>query len=159
MAGAAADDLILTGPAFGADLDGTLKKIKSTNTITLGYRESSRRSRSWATTASRRGTRWISAPASPRASASELGLPNLQVKWVKVTVENRMRSVADGTIDLECGSTTASLSRQEQVDFSLMTFVDGGSLLVTDASRHPRASRRSAASGSASSPARPRRRA
>ena len=39
-----------------------------------------------------------------------------------------MRSVADGTIDLECGSTTASLSRQEQVDFSLMTFIDGGSL-------------------------------
>ena len=46
-----------------------------------------------------------------------------------------MRSVANGTIDLECGSTTASLSRQEQVDFSLMTFIDGGSLLVTDASR------------------------
>ena len=64
-----------------------------------------------------------------------LGLPALQVKWVKVTVENRMRSVADGTIDLECGSTTASLSRQEHVDFSLLTFIDGGSLLVTDASR------------------------
>ena len=46
-----------------------------------------------------------------------------------------MRSVANGTIDLECGSTTASLSRQEQVDFSLLTFIDGGSLLVTDASR------------------------
>jgi ABC-type amino acid transport substrate-binding protein len=57
------------------------------------------------------------------------------VKWVKVTVENRMRSVADGTIDLECGSTTASLSRQEHVDFSLLTFIDGGSLLVADASR------------------------
>jgi glutamate/aspartate transport system substrate-binding protein len=34
---------------------------------------------------------------------------------------------------MECGSTTASLSRQEQVDFSIMTFIDGGSLLVTDA--------------------------
>jgi ABC-type amino acid transport substrate-binding protein len=64
----------------------------------------------------------------------ELGLPNLQVKWVKVTVENRMQAVATGTIDLECGSTTASLSRHEQVDFSLLTFIDGGSLLVTDSS-------------------------
>jgi ABC-type amino acid transport substrate-binding protein len=66
--------------------------------------------------------------------AKELALPNLQVKWVKVTPESRIQSVVNGTVDLECGSTTASLSRQEQVDFSLMTFLDGGSLLVTDAS-------------------------
>jgi glutamate/aspartate transport system substrate-binding protein len=45
-----------------------------------------------------------------------------------------MQSVADGRIDLECGSTTAALSRQRHVDFSLLTFIDGGSLLVTDAS-------------------------
>ena len=56
------------------------------------------------------------------------------MKWVKVTVENRIQSVANGAIDLECGTTTASLSRHEQVDFSLMTFIDGASLLVTDAS-------------------------
>jgi ABC-type amino acid transport substrate-binding protein len=43
-----------------------------------------------------------------------------------------MPSVMNGTVDLECGSTTASLKRQEQVDFSLLTFIDGGSLLVTD---------------------------
>jgi ABC-type amino acid transport substrate-binding protein len=47
-----------------------------------------------------------------------------------VTPESRIPSVVNGTIDLECGSTTSSLSRQEQVDFSNMTFVDGGSLLV-----------------------------
>ena len=74
--------------------------------------------------------------------ATELGAAYLQsltalkldVKWVKVTVADRIPAVAKGTVDLECGSTTASLSRQEQVDFSLMTFIDGGSLLVTDAS-------------------------
>ena len=38
--------------------------------------------------------------------------------------------VASGKVDLECGTTTASLSRQEKVDFSLMTFVDGGGLLT-----------------------------
>jgi glutamate/aspartate transport system substrate-binding protein len=42
--------------------------------------------------------------------------------------------VTNGTIDLECGTTTNTLSRQEQVDFSHMTFVDGGSLLVHIAS-------------------------
>jgi ABC-type amino acid transport substrate-binding protein len=43
--------------------------------------------------------------------------------------------VAQGKVDLECGTTTASLSRQERVDFSLMTFVDGGGLLTTSDSK------------------------
>ena len=123
------------GPAASADLDGTLKKIKATNTITLGYREASRPFSFAGDDGKPAG---YSVDLCTRVAASvakELGLSNLQVKWVKVTVENRMRSVADGTIDLECGSTTASLSRHAQVDFSLMTFIDGGSLLVTDASR------------------------
>ena len=51
-----------------------------------------------------------------------------------VTSEIRITAVASGSVDLECGSTTHTLSRQEQVDFSLTTFVDGGSLLVTTAS-------------------------
>jgi ABC-type amino acid transport substrate-binding protein len=55
----------------------------------------------------------------------------LAIKWVVVTPENRLAMVANGTVDLECGSTTNTLSRQEQVDFSFMTFVDGGSLLVS----------------------------
>jgi len=127
--------LMLTAPALGAELDGTLKKIKRTNTITLGYREASRPFSFIGDDGKPAG---YSVDLCTRVAASvgtELALPNLQVKWVKVTVENRIRSVVNGTIDLECGSTTASLSRQEQVDFSLMTFIDGGSLLVTDASR------------------------
>jgi len=126
--------LLLAGPAVGADLDGTLKKIKSTNTINLGYRDSSRPFSFVGDDGKPTG---YSVDLCTRIAANiskELGLPNLKVNWVKVTVENRMRAVVDGTIDLECGSTTASLSRQEQVDFSLMTFLDGGSLLVTDAS-------------------------
>jgi ABC-type amino acid transport substrate-binding protein len=121
-------------PALAADLDGTLKKIKGTNTITLGYREASR---PFSFTGDDGKPAGYSVDLCTRVAASvakELGLPNLQVKWAKVTVENRLRAVADGTVDLECGSTTASLSRQEQVDFSNLIFVDGGSLLATDAS-------------------------
>ena len=126
--------LMLAGPAVAADLDGTLKKIQSTNTINLGYRDSSRPFSFFGDDGKPTG---YSVDLCTRIAANigkQLGLPNLKVNWVKVTVENRMRAVVDGTIDLECGSTTASLSRQEQVDFSLMTFLDGGSLLVTDAS-------------------------
>jgi glutamate/aspartate transport system substrate-binding protein len=64
----------------------------------------------------------------------QLGLNDLQIKWMPVTPVNRMAMVVNGTIDLECGSTTNTLSRQEQVDFSHMIFVDGGSLLVSTAS-------------------------
>jgi len=125
---------MLTGPAVGADLDATLKKIQSTNTINLGYRDSSRPFSFVGDDGKPAG---YSVDLCTRIAAEvgkQLGLPNLKLNWVKVTVDNRMRAVVDGTIDLECGSTTNSLSRQEQVDFSLMTFLDGGSLLVTDAS-------------------------
>lgn len=125
---------LLAAPALAADLDGTLKKIKASNTITLGYREDAR---PFAFVGDDGKPAGYSVELCTRIAASvarELGLFNLQTKWVKVTPENRIQSVANGTVDLECGSTTASLSRQEQVDFSLMTFVDGGSLLVTDAS-------------------------
>jgi ABC-type amino acid transport substrate-binding protein len=126
--------VVLVAPALGAELDGTLKKIKNTGTITLGYRDSSRPFSFEGPDGKPTG---YSVDLCTRVAASvgrELGIPSLQVKWTKVTVANRMQLVANGTIDLECGSTTASLSRQEEVDFSLLTFVDGGSLLVTDAS-------------------------
>ena len=125
---------MLTGPALAAELDGTLKKIKSSNTITLGYREASRPFSFAGDDGKPAG---YSVDLCTRVAASigkQLALPALAVKWVKVNVDTRLQAVVRGTIDLECGSTTASLSRQEQVDFSLLTFVDGGSLLATDAS-------------------------
>jgi ABC-type amino acid transport substrate-binding protein len=125
---------LLVGPGLAAEPEGTLGKIKRSNTITLGYRESSRPFSFVGDDGKPTG---YSVDLCTRVAASvgkELALPNLQVKWVKVTVENRMQAVANGTIDLECGSTTAALSRQERVDFSNLTFADGGSLLVTDTS-------------------------
>ena len=126
--------VLLAGPVMGAELDGTLRKIKASNTITLGYREDAR---PFAYTGDDGKPTGYSVDLCTRIAASvarQLGLLNLQTKWVKVTPENRISSVVNGTVDLECGSTTASLSRQELVDFSLMTFIDGGSLLVTDVS-------------------------
>ena len=126
--------IILAGPALGAELDGTLKKIKGSNTITFGYRESSRPFSFVGDDGKPTGYSVDLCARVAESVAKELALPNLQVKWIKVAVDDRMRAVVDGTVDLECGSTTAALSRQEEVDFSLLTFIDGGSLLVTDAS-------------------------
>jgi ABC-type amino acid transport substrate-binding protein len=47
-------------------------------------------------------------------------MADLKLSWVPVSPEGRFQAVAQGTVDIECGSTTASLSRQEQVDPSWM---------------------------------------
>ena len=61
---------------------------------------------------------------------SQLGLASLRIEWVKLDLSNRLAAVRDGKVDIECGTTTWTLSRQESVDFSLMTFVDGATVLV-----------------------------
>lgn len=122
--------LFLAGPALAADLEGTLKKIKGTNTIALGYLDSARPFSFAGDDGKPAG---YSVDLCTRVAArvgKDLALPNLQLKWVKVTAATRLQSITSGITDLDCTTTTASLSRQEQVDFSLMTFIDGGSLLV-----------------------------
>jgi ABC-type amino acid transport substrate-binding protein len=60
----------------------------------------------------------------------DLKLASLRIEWVPVTQANRFEMVESGRIDVECGTSTWTFSRQQRVEFSLMTFVDGGSVLV-----------------------------
>ena len=110
-------------------LDGALKTIKSTATLNLGYLESAP---PFSFTGPDKRPAGYSIDLCARvASAIQKQLDvNLKLNWVVVTPENRMSMVESGKIDMECGTTTASLSRYERVDFSLMTFVDGGSMLI-----------------------------
>src|SRR5262249_56176212 len=68
------------------------------------------------------------------AIRQSLKLTDLKVTWVPVTPADRVAKLVKGTIDLECGSTTITFGRMEQVAFSHMIFVDGGSLLASVAS-------------------------
>jgi ABC-type amino acid transport substrate-binding protein len=63
------------------------------------------------------------------AVADDLGAA---LRWVEVGAENRFAMVRDGEIDLLCGATSATLGRRETVDFSIATFVDGGSVLLAE---------------------------
>jgi ABC-type amino acid transport substrate-binding protein len=121
--------LLAAEPAEAQQLDGTLKNIKSTSTLNLGYLESAP---PFSFTGPDKKPVGYSIDLCTRvAGAIQKQLDaNLKLNWVAVTPENRMSMVEQGKIDIECGTTTASLSRQEKVDFSLMTFVDGGSLLI-----------------------------
>ena len=123
--------LVLAGPALGQKLDGTLKKIKTSGTLTIGYLESAPPFSFMGPDKRPVGYSIDLCIHVAGVVQKQLGLANLKINWVPVTAENRIQMVVRRKVDIECSTTTASLSRQEQVDFSLMTFVDGGSLLTT----------------------------
>lgn len=113
-------------------LTGTLKKVKDSGTLTIGYRENALPFSFTGSDGKPTGYSVDLCKEIAAAVQQELGLGNLSVQWVPVTPEGRVDAVANGTVDIECGSTTASLSRQEKVDFTLMTFVDGATLLTVE---------------------------
>ncbi|HTN69663.1 MAG TPA: amino acid ABC transporter substrate-binding protein [Methylomirabilota bacterium] len=121
--------VILVGPALSQELDGTLKKIKTSGALNIGYRESAPPFSFMGPDKRPVGYSIDLCMNVASAVQQQLGLANLKLNWVPVTAENRIDMVAQGKVDIECSTTTASLSRQERVDFSLMTFVDGGSLM------------------------------
>ena len=108
----------------------TLKKIRDSKSISLGYRTDSP---PFSFAASDGQPAGYTVDLCKRVVAGierALGGGNLAIKWVPVTSANRFDQVTSGAIDLECGNTTVTLGRQERVDFSNMTFVDGGAVLV-----------------------------
>jgi ABC-type amino acid transport substrate-binding protein len=118
--------------ALGANAQNadTLKKIRDTKTVTLGFRTDSPPFSFAGADGQPAG---YSVDLCKRVVASierQLNVGNLTVKWQPVTSANRFDQVASGAVDLECGNTTVTLSRQERVDFSNLTFVDGGAVLV-----------------------------
>jgi len=122
---------LISSPAFASELTGTLKKIKDSGTITLGHRD-----------ASIPFSYFGDSPQQPvgyshdlqlkvvDAIKQELGLPDLKVRYNLVTSQTRIPLVQNGTVDLECGSTTNNIERQRQVDFSVGIFEVGTRLLT-----------------------------
>jgi ABC-type amino acid transport substrate-binding protein len=113
-------------------LTGTLKKVKDSGTLTIGYRENALPFSFTGSDGKPTGYSIDLCREIAAAVQQDLKLANLAVQWVPVTPEGRVDAVANGTVDIECGTTTASLSRQEKVDFTLMTFVDGATLLTVE---------------------------
>ena len=105
------------------DLTGTLKKIKETGAITIGYRESSIPFSYLDDKQQPIGYAMDLCMKVVDAVKSELKLPNLKVNLQPVTSGNRIPQLQAGNIDLECGSTTNSVERQKQVAFGPTYFV------------------------------------
>jgi glutamate/aspartate transport system substrate-binding protein len=113
--------LLAAGPV--AAQEGTLKKIKETNTITLGHRDASIPFSYFDDKQQAVGYAMDLCGKIVDAVKAELKMPNLQVKLNPVTSATRIPLMANGTVDLECGSTTNNLERQKQVSFTITHFV------------------------------------
>ncbi|MBK1680556.1 glutamate/aspartate ABC transporter substrate-binding protein [Rhodocyclus tenuis] len=116
--------------AFADELTGTLKKIKDTGSITLGHRESSIPFSYYDDQQQVIGYSQELMLKVVDAVKADLKLARLDTKLMPVTSANRISLVQNGTIDLECGSTTNNLERQKQVAFSNTIFVIGTRLMT-----------------------------
>lgn len=121
--------LIAVGAAHAQE-SGTLKKIKDSGTITLGVRDSSIPFSYLDDKQSYQGYSIDLCMKAVRAVQKHLGLSQLNVKMNPVTSATRIPLMANGTIDLECGSTTNNIERQKQVAFAPTTFVVGTRFLA-----------------------------
>ncbi|MCU1755523.1 MULTISPECIES: glutamate/aspartate ABC transporter substrate-binding protein [Pseudomonas] len=121
---------LISTPVFAAELTGTLKKIKESGTITLGHRDSSIPFSYIADgTGKPVGYSHDVQLAIVEGLKKQLDLPDLKVKYNLVTSQTRIPLVQNGTVDVECGSTTNNAERAQQVDFSVGIFEIGTRLL------------------------------
>ncbi|MEF9996297.1 MAG: transporter substrate-binding domain-containing protein, partial [Burkholderiaceae bacterium] len=114
--------LISTG-AMAQEFTGTLKKIKETGEITVAHRESSIPFSFLDDKQQPVGYSTELCLKVVDAVKTELKMPNLRVKFQPVTSANRIPLLQNGTVDIECGSTTNSVDRQKQVSFGPSFFV------------------------------------
>src|SRR3954466_13619674 len=117
----AAAALAFAGTA--AAQEGTLKKIKDSGSITIGHRDASIPFSYYDDKQQVVGYAVDLCLRIVDAVKKEVGNPNLKVNYKLVPSANRIPLMANGTIDLECGSTTNNLARQEQVWFTITHFV------------------------------------
>jgi glutamate/aspartate transport system substrate-binding protein len=113
----------LAAPLAAQELTGTLKKIKDTGSITVGHRDASIPFSYYDDKQQPVGFAMDVCARIVDAVKTELKLPKIDVKYQLVTSANRIPLMANGTIDLECGSTTNNADRQKQVGFTNTHFL------------------------------------
>jgi glutamate/aspartate transport system substrate-binding protein len=135
MTGLALAAAFCTGPVNADELTGTLKNIKETGAITIGYRESSIPFSYLDDNQKPIGFAIDICYKIVDAVKKELKLDKLEVKLNPVTSSTRIPLMANGTIDLECGSTTNNAERQKQISFTNTHFLTASRFVSKKASK------------------------
>ena len=119
---------LAAGSVF-AQANDTLAKIKASGSVSLGVRESSGLSYTLGN-GKYVGFHTEMAEVILADIQKQLGLPKLDIKYQPVTSQNRVPLVTNGTVDLECGSTTNNAARQKDVAFAVTTYVEEVRMVV-----------------------------
>jgi glutamate/aspartate transport system substrate-binding protein len=114
----------------GQELNGTLKKVSESGTISLGVRDFTVPFSYLDDHQSYQGYTVDLCMKVVTAVQRKLGLAKLEVKLIPVTPSTRIPLLANGTIDLECGNTTNNIERHTQVDFTPTVFVTSGRFIT-----------------------------
>ena len=122
--------LTFSAPAAQAQTPPTLDKVKASGTITVAYRESSIPFSYLDGEGKPTGFGWEICGRIVENVKKATGRSDLKVATQAVTSNNRIPLMVNGTIDIECGSTTNNSARQQQVDFAINYFYTGTRLLV-----------------------------
>ena len=120
--------------AGAQDFYGALQKIKESGQIVIGHRESSVPFAYIGPDQKPIGYTMDLCMKIVDEIEKEIGVDSLDIKLVPVTPQTRIPLIANGNIQLECGSTTNTMTRQKQVDYAYTTFITGTKLLVKKAS-------------------------
>jgi putrescine:ornithine antiporter len=116
-------------PAPAAKAAGTLERIKTSGALKLGYRTDARPF-SFQDAGKPAGYSVDLCRALGASVKSQLGLADLKVEWVPITVDNQLQAVQQHEVDALCAAVTVTLKRREQVDFSLPIFPGGVGVVV-----------------------------
>ncbi len=113
-----------------AAVSPTLERIKTTGVVTFAYRDGAAPFSFKARNGRPQGYSVELCEKVAAAIGKTLALPALKIEWRPVDAASRLDAVTSGRADAECGTTTITLGRMEQVDYSVPIFVDGGSVIV-----------------------------
>lgn len=111
---------------------GAIDQIRASQTIRIAYREDAPPFSYKAKDAQPSGFMVNLCQAVAKKLSEQLGIASLKIAYVPVTSASRFDAIKSGQAELLCGAATMTLSRRAEVDFSIPTFADGASLLVTD---------------------------
>jgi len=123
----------LSAVASAQDFTGTLKRVAESGEFRIGYVPDAPPMSFQDTNGKPTGYSIALCRFVAKAVKAAVGLDELELIYVPLILpEDRLSAVEDGTVDIECATTTVTLSRRERVDFTLMTFITGGAVLSTN---------------------------
>ncbi|MCX7151431.1 MAG: amino acid ABC transporter substrate-binding protein, partial [Proteobacteria bacterium] len=127
--------LVIAGAASAQELTGTLKKIKDSGSISVGHRDASIPFSYLDDKQQPIGYSMDLCMKIVDAVKANLKMPNLKIVLTPVTSATRIPLLANGTVDMECGSTTNNLDRQKQISYVVTTFVTANRVMAKKSSK------------------------